>query len=292
VQAEAAPAVEPRTPAQALPGTVLAGRYRLDALIGGGSFGTVFRALHLELEREVAVKVLATSAGTDPEALARFRREGASACRVQHPNAVAVLDFGVNPGGVAYLVMELLRGRSLEKELEEKAMLPPRRCAEIVVPVCSALAAAHAAGIVHRDIKPSNIMLDEDGRASLTDFGLSKGREDTTLTRAGQVMGTIDYLAPEVLRGSEPAPPSDVYALGCVVFECLAGLPPFGDQSLAEVGIGHLEQTPPDPCARRADAPPGLSEIVLQALAKRPEDRPPTATAYARMLIVAERGSA
>src|SRR3970282_2964113 len=103
------------------PGTVLLGRYRLDTLIGGGSFGTVFRARHLELDREVAVKVLATSAGTDPEALARFRREGTSACRVQHPNAVAVLDFAVNPGGVAYLVMELLHGHSLEKELEDKA---------------------------------------------------------------------------------------------------------------------------------------------------------------------------
>ncbi|HSD27809.1 MAG TPA: response regulator, partial [Vicinamibacteria bacterium] len=122
-RAGASRAVEPQSPAQVVPGTVLDGRYRLDTLIGGGSFGTVFRARHLELDREVAVKVLATSAGTDPEALARFRREGASACRVHHPNAVAVLDFGVNQGGVAYLVMELLHGHSLEKELELKTRL-------------------------------------------------------------------------------------------------------------------------------------------------------------------------
>ena len=125
---EAAAPIEPRSPAQAVPGSVLARRYRLDQPIGGGSFGTVFRARHLELERDVAVKVLATSAGTDPEALARFRREGTSACRVQHPNAVAVLDFGVNPGGVAYLVMELLEGHSLEQEIEERGRLSPARC--------------------------------------------------------------------------------------------------------------------------------------------------------------------
>ena len=175
---EAAPAVEPRSPAQAVPGTVLGGRYRLEPPIGGGSFGTVFRARHLELDRDVAVKVLATSAGTDPEALARFRREGASACRVQHPNAVAVLDFGVNRGR-RRLPRDGAPRRATRSRRRSRTQtqLTPRRCAEIVVPVCAALAAAHAAGVVHRDVKPSNVFLHRTPQGEvpkILDFGIAK----------------------------------------------------------------------------------------------------------------------
>jgi len=266
------------------------GPYRLDALLGEGGMGQVFRATGPD-GTVVALKLVRGELLDDALHTRRFIREAKSAAAVRHAHLIGVIDAG-EAEGRWYIAMPFVQGRSLIERIEQEGPLPVGAVVQITCDVASGLDALHAAGIVHRDIKPSNIMLDEDGRASLTDFGLSKGREDTTLTRAGQVMGTIDYLAPEVLRGAEPAPPSDVYALGCVVFECLAGLPPFGEQSLAEVGVGHLEQTPPDPCARRADAPPGLSEIVLQALAKRPEDRPPTATAYARMLSVAERGSA
>ncbi len=209
LRVEAAPAaIEPRSPAQAVPGTVLGGRYRLDQPIGGGSFGTVFRARHLELNRDVAVKILATSAGTDPEALKRFRREGDSACRVQHPNAVAVFDFAVNAGGVAYLVMELLEGHSLEKELEERGPLPARRSALIVIPVCSALAAAHAAGVVHRDIKPSNVFLHRSGQreiAKILDFGIAKLAADSALGQSLTVDGSL--LGTPGLHGAGALPP-------------------------------------------------------------------------------------
>jgi CheY-like chemotaxis protein len=295
VQAEAAPAVEPRSPAQALPGTVLAGRYRLDALIGGGSFGTVFRALHLELGREVAVKVLATSAGTDPEALARFRREGASACRVQHPNAVAVLDFGVNPGGVAYLVMELLQGCSLEKELEDKSQLPPRRCAEIVVPVCWALAAAHAAGVVHRDIKPSNVFLHQTPQGEvpkILDFGIAKMSGEAaigqSLTVDGSLLGTPAYMAPERFRRGPYGTKSDIYSVGAMLYEMLTGRLPFVPSSADPLALVAMqaEEEPPPLRSRCLAASPALAALVKAALRRSPEGRPSAEVLARRLALV------
>ncbi len=295
VQAEAAPPVEPRSPAQAVPGTVLAGRYRLDALIGGGSFGTVFRARHLELEREVAVKVLATSAGTDPEALARFRREGASACRVQHPNAVAVLDFGVNPGGVAYLVMELLHGHSLEKELEDEARLPPRRCAEIVVPVCSALAAAHAAGVVHRDVKPSNVFLHQTPQGEvpkILDFGIAKVSGEAaigqSLTVDGSLLGTPAYMAPERFRRGPYGTKSDIYSVGAMLYEMLSGRLPFIPSSADPLALVAMqaEEDPPPLRARCPEASPALAGLVKAMLSRNPEDRPSADVLARRLALV------
>jgi CheY-like chemotaxis protein len=295
VQAEAAPPVEPRNPAQALPGTVLAGRYRLDTLIGGGSFGTVFRARHLELEREVAVKVLATSAGTDPEALARFRREGASACRVQHPNAVAVLDFGVNQGGVAYLVMELLQGHSLEKELEDKAQLPPGRCAEIVVPICSALAAAHAVGLLHRDIKPSNVFLHRTPQGEvpkILDFGIAKMSGEAaigqSLTVDGSLLGTPAYMAPERFRRGPYGTPSDVYSIGVMLYEMLSGRLPFIPRSADPLALVAMqaEEDPPPLRVRCAEASPALERLVNAALDRNPEGRPSADRLARRLALV------
>jgi CheY-like chemotaxis protein len=295
VQAEAAPPIEPRSPAQALPGTVLAGRYRLDALIGGGSFGTVFRSRHLELDRDVAVKVLATSAGTDPEALARFRREGASACRVKHPNAVAVLDFGVNPGGVAYLVMELLLGHSLEKEIDEKSLLLPRRCAEIVVPVCSALAAAHAAGVLHRDIKPSNVFLHQTPQGEvpkILDFGIAKMSGEAaigqSLTVDGSLLGTPAYMAPERFRRGPYGTSSDIYSVGVMLYEMLTGRLPFIPRSadpLALVAM-HAQEDPPPLRTRCPAASPALEGLVKAALSRSPEGRPSADDLARRLALV------
>jgi serine/threonine protein kinase len=292
VRVEAATAVEPRSPAQAVPGSVLGGRYELEEPIGGGSFGTVFRARHLELSRPVAVKILATSAGTDPEALARFRREGDSACRVQHPNAVAVYDFAVNPGGVAYLVMELLEGHSLEKELEEKGPLDPVRCAQIVVPVCSALSAAHAAGVLHRDIKPSNVFLHRTPQGELTkilDFGIAKLAAQSAigqkLTIDGSLLGTPAYMAPERFRRGPYGPKSDVYSVGVMLYEMLSGRLPFIPSTadpLALVAMQAEEEALPL-SQRRADIAPALDAVVAQALARDPEARP-TADLLARRL--------
>jgi len=292
MRVEAAAAIEPRSPAQAVPGTVLGGRYRLDQPIGGGSFGTVFRARHLELNRDVAVKILATSAGTDPEALARFRREGDSACRVQHPNAVAVFDFAVNPGGVAYLVMELLEGQSLEKELEERGPLAPRRSAEIVIPVCSALAAAHAAGVVHRDIKPSNVFLHRTRHgevAKILDFGIAKLAAEAaigqSLTVDGSLLGTPAYMAPERFRRGAYGPSSDIYSLGAMLYEMLSGRLPFIPSTADPLALVAMqaEEDPPPLRARRPDVSPKLEKLVLQALARNPEGRP-TADQLARKL--------
>jgi len=292
VRVEAAVAIEPRSPAQAVPGSVLGGRYRLDQPIGGGSFGTVFRARHLELERDVAVKILATSAGTDPEALARFKREGASACRVQHPNAVAVLDFGVNPGGVAYLVMELLEGQSLEREIEERGPLSPQRCGEIVVPVCSALAAAHAAGLIHRDIKPSNVFLHRTPRGELTkilDFGIAKLAAESaigqSLTIDGSLLGTPAYMAPERFRRGPYGAKSDVYSVGAMLYEMLAARLPFIPSTADPLALVAMqaEEDPPPLRARRSDVSPALEALVLRALSRNPDGRP-TADELARHL--------
>jgi CheY-like chemotaxis protein len=275
--------VEPQTPAQAVPGAVLGGRYRLDSLIGGGSFGTVFRASHLELDREVAVKVLAASAGTDPEGLARFRREGMSACRVHHPNAVAVLDFGVTRGGVAYLVMELLEGHSLDRELEDGAQLTPARCSEIVAPVCTALAAAHAAGVLHRDIKPSNVFLHHTALGEvpkILDFGIAKITGEVAIGQAltvdGSLLGTPAYMAPERFRRGPYGPKSDVYSVGVMLYEMLAGRLPFIPPSADPLALVTMqaEEDPPPLRLRRPDLPSEFEAVVLSALARDPASRP------------------
>ncbi len=294
-RAGAAPAVEPQNPAHVVPGTVLDGRYRLDTVIGGGSFGTVFRAQHLELDREVAVKVLATSAGTDPEALARFRREGASACRVQHPNAVAVLDFGVTRGGVAYLVMELLQGHSVEKELDAETRLPPRRCAEIMEPVCRALAAAHAAGVVHRDIKPSNVFLHRSAQGEMPkilDFGIAKMAREAalgqSLTVDGSLLGTPAYMAPERFRRGPYGPKSDVYSVGAMLYEMLSGRLPFIPASADPLALVAMqaEEEPPPLRVRCPEASPALERLVRSALSRDPGARPTAEELGRRLALV------
>jgi DNA-binding response OmpR family regulator len=286
--------VEPQNPAHVGAGTVLDGRYRIDTRIGGGSFGTVFRALHLELDRNVAVKVLATSAGTDPEALARFRREGSSACRIQHPNAVAVLDFGVTRSGVAYLVMELLQGRSLEKELDTETRLTPRRCAEIVEPVCGALAAAHAADVVHRDIKPSNVFLHRTAHGEtpkILDFGIAKMSREAavgqSLTVDGSLLGTPAYMAPERFRRGPYGPKSDVYSMGAMLYEMLTGRLPFIPASADPLALVAMqaEEDPPPLRPRCPDASPALEKLVRAAL-HRDADARPTAEQLGRRLAV------
>jgi serine/threonine protein kinase len=274
---------------------VLGGRYRLELAIGGGSFGTVFKARHLELGRDVAVKVLATSAGADPEALARFRREGASACRVQHPNAVGILDFGVTDTGVAYLVMELLQGHPLEKEIEDHGPLDAVRCAEIVVPVCAALAAAHRAGVVHRDIKPSNVFLHTTPTGEvpkILDFGIARlvGEQALAqkLTLDGSLLGTPAYMAPERFRRGPYGPKSDVYSVGVMLYEMLSGRLPFLTTSADPLALVALQADgePPPLRALNPKVPPAVETVVLQALS-RDEGTRPAADTLARRLAMA-----
>jgi CheY-like chemotaxis protein len=297
VAAALAPAASLGASGDVEPGSVLDGRYRIDARIGGGSFGAVFRGRHLELDEPVAVKVLALGDLADPVALDRFRREGISACRVRHPHAVSVVDFGVTESGVAFLVMELLEGRTLEAELGESGALAPARAVAIVAPVCGAVAEAHRAGVLHRDIKPANVFLHRRAGTEvpkIVDFGVAKLAGDAALGRRltldSSLLGTPAYMAPERFRYEPYGPASDVYSLGMTLYHALAGRLPFesgGDDPLAVVA-GHAGEPPPPLRSWNADVPDALESAVLAALSRDPKGRP-TAEELARRLRAAGR---
>ena len=264
------------------------GPYQLEALLGEGGMGRVFRARRAPDGATVALKVMREALSGDAEHRRRFVREARAAREIQHRHLVQVVDAG-DIAGHPYIAMQCIGGPSLEDRLAADGNLPTELAVSVVAEVASALDALHAAGLVHRDVKSSNILLDDDAGAMLTDFGLAKHRDYSALTRPGRLLGTLDYLAPELLRGEQPTPSADVYALGCVAFECLAGRPPFAGRSVFALGMAHLEELPRDPVAGRPDAPPGLGALVTQALDKDPGRRPSTAGAYARMLLVATR---
>lgn len=269
------------------PGSTL-GPFRIDAMLGEGGMGQVFRATREGDGAPVALKVMKREFAADQQYSRRFLREARAAQEVSHKHLVSVLEAG-EAEGRQYLVMRYVPGRSLQERIEIDGPLPIDELLRMVSHIAAGLDALHHHDLVHRDIKTSNILLEPDGSASLTDFGLAKGRGYSMLTKPGQVMGTLDYLAPELIRGKEAGPRSDIYSFGCVVFECLAGTPPFAGKGVFQVGMAHLEEQPPDPCAERPDTPDGLSRIVLQALAKDPLQRPPTATAYGHLLRLAAK---
>jgi DNA-binding response OmpR family regulator len=264
------------------PGQVLDGRYRLESRIGSGNFGTVYRARHLELDHTVAVKVLQTSAVTNPDAMARFRREGISACRVRHQNAVSVLDSGLTERGVAYLVMELLAGYPLEYEMKGGHALPLARSLRIAGAVCEALAAAHLAGIVHRDIKPGNVFLHQAGGEEVPkvlDFGIAKiagaAALEQKVTLEGWIVGTPVYMAPERFEAEEVTGAADVYSVGVMLFQMLTGQLPFdSDSDLLAVAVKHKHDHPPAVRALRPEVPAEVEEVIFAALRKHPQQRP------------------
>jgi serine/threonine-protein kinase len=248
--------------------------------------GLVFRAVREPDGQVVALKVLRFQLSADETYRRRFVHEARAAQAVRHKHLVPILGAG-EAEGRSYLAVGFVDGRTLEARLRTDGPLPVPDLVHVIAHVAAGLDALHQAGIVHRDVKPSNVLLDANGDAALTDFGLAKGRAYTVLTSPGQVLGTLDYLAPEIVRGQDATPASDIYGLGCVAFECAAGRAPFADRSLLEVTRALLDEEPADPCAERPDAPQGLGWAILQALAKEPEKRPPTATAYAHMLALA-----
>jgi DNA-binding response OmpR family regulator len=278
------------------PGTVLDDRYRLEERIGTGGYGTVYRARHLELQQEVAVKVMQPRAPAPPAALLRFRQEGISACRVKHPNAVAVMDFGLTPSGVAYLVMELLEGHGLDEELVARRTLPLARCAEVAVPVLRALAAAHAAGIVHRDVKPSNVFLSRGPAGEvvkLLDFGIAKlsgeAEMERPLTTEGMVLGTPAFISPERVRGAAYDGRSDVYGVGAMLYRMLSGQLPFAETG----GDAHAvlsAKIVSDPQPLRALVPSlsaSVEAVVMRALRRDPTHRPEAATLADQLELLA-----
>jgi serine/threonine protein kinase len=264
------------------------GNYRLEEILGEGGMGIVFRAVHELDGRHVALKVLKRAFIEDETFRKRFVHEGRAAQEVEHKHLVPVLEVG-EVDNRQYLAVAYVRGRSLLQLIKDDGPLEIEATLNVAAGVGAGLDALHSAGLVHRDVKSANVLIDENETSMLTDFGLAKGRAYTVLTKAGQVMGTLDYMAPELIRGEHASTQTDLYALGCVVFECLAGSPPFAGKAIYEVGIAHLEEPPPDLTVIRPDTPSTLAWAVGQALEKDPARRPTSATAYAMMLRVATR---
>ncbi|MBI4747017.1 MAG: protein kinase [Acidobacteria bacterium] len=273
--------------AQALPGTILDGKYQLAEKIGTGGFGAVFRATQLNLNRSVAVKVFRPAAGNDSEdAIERFRREGVSASRVNHPNAISIVDSGVSSDGIAYLVMELLNGHTLTDELRSAPRLSVSRSLKILIPVCDALSYAHSVGIIHRDIKPDNIFINQSPEGEVVkvlDFGIAKligaesgGIAGEQLTGTGLIVGTPAYMPPERLSGKPYDGRADVYSIGIIMFQMIAGQLPFAEaqNSLWELILAHTTRAIPSLRAYTENIPEELETLVYSALAKAPEARP------------------
>jgi predicted Ser/Thr protein kinase len=258
--------------------------FRIEREIGRGGMGVVYLATQVFPERKVALKLLSSDLAADPAFRERFVRESNAAASTEHPNIVPVYAAGESDGQL-YLAMRYIEGKDLRTLLEHEGTLAPERAARICAEVADALEAAHERGLVHRDVKPGNVLLDARERAYLGDFGLIRAtRIDTEITKTGQFMGTVDYVAPEQIRGDEVDGRADVYSLGCVLYECLTGSPPFHRDSEVATMYAHLEQDVPAPSSNRADLPRSLDEVVTKATAKRPADRFATADEMAGAL--------
>jgi eukaryotic-like serine/threonine-protein kinase len=275
-----------------LQGQVLGGRYALGAMLGSGGMGQVYRARDRVLERTVAVKVLSAAATQDLELVARFGREARAAAALHHPNIVTVFDSGAD-SDLQYLVMEYVEGQSLAGLLRREGVLEPRRAAEVGRQVCQALAAAHAAGLVHRDIAPGNVLVDPAGRVKVADFGIAKLAAATTMTGDGMVLGTAAYLAPEQAQGRPVDGRSDLYSLGCVLYELVTGAPPFAGDSPVAVAARQLTEPPIPPSDRNPRVGAAFEAVVLTALAKEPAGRYQSAAAMAQDLdrVIADAGA-
>jgi serine/threonine protein kinase len=256
------------------------GKYLLLGRLGQGGMGVVYEALDTLLQRRVALKLLPESVSADPTRLRRFLREARAAARLSHPNVVAVHE--VDPcGGTLFLVMELLRGGSVQDLLRARGPLPWREATRLTADACRGLAAAHAAGLIHRDIKPANLLLSEDGVVKLADFGLARAgaAAGTSLTGTGDIVGTPLFMSPEQCQAQPLDPRTDIYSLGATYFTLLVGRPPYAADVPLEVMYAHCAGPTPDPCSGRPDLPESCAAVVRRALAKRRDRRYPTAAA-------------
>jgi eukaryotic-like serine/threonine-protein kinase len=259
---------------------MIAGRYRLERRLGLGGMSTVRLAFDTNLEREVAVKLLAEHLAEDDNFVSRFRREALAAARLVHPNIVQVFDFGLDDAtGQHYIVMEYVEGRSCAEILREQKVLPVDEALDIVSQACRGLEHAHRHGVVHRDVKPGNLMRSNEGVIKLADFGIAKATEQSSITQVGSVLGTAAYLAPEQARGEEAGPQADQYALGVVAYQMLAGRLPYEATSLTELAFKQQRELPPQLHELNPEVPPALAHAVARSMALDVAARFPSALA-------------
>ncbi len=273
-------------------GRTIEGKYRIDAKLGAGGMGAVYRSRRLLIGDEVAIKILHPEQVSESHAGERFRREAQAAARLKHANAVTLYDFGVTSDGLLYLVMELVEGQSLRQLIKSQGPLTPSTAAEVIGQVCAVLDEAHHQQIIHRDLKPDNIMvsiLNGALRVKVLDFGIAKLRDLTAsnLTQAGGVVGTPHYMSPEQCLGEELDFRSDIYSLGIVLYEMLAGVVPFNSPTSTAVVVQHVNQPPPSLRAINLSISEPVERVVLHALEKSPQRRPQTAGELARELRAA-----
>ena len=258
-------------------GQLYGDRYRLQLRIAIGGMGEVWQAEDELILRQVAIKILKEEYLGDPMFLERFRTEAKSAALVEHEGIANIFDYGEDSGS-AYLVMELVPGESLSRLLEREKKLSEEKVLDIIAQTSRALGAAHARGLVHRDIKPGNLLITPEGKVKITDFGIARVGDQVPLTKTGQVMGTVQYLAPEQATGKTSTPATDLYSLGVVAYEALAGKRPFTGENQMAIAMAHINEMPP---ALPETIDPRVQNLVLSCLAKKPSQRPESATSLA-----------
>lgn len=250
-------------------GKRLSGRYKVISLLGGGGMANVYLAKDMILERDVAIKVLRFDFANDEQFIKRFRREAQAATSLNHENIVSIYDVGEDEG-IYYIVMEYVRGSTLKQYIQQYAPLSVSKAIDIMEQLTSAIAHAHANGIIHRDIKPQNILIDEHGKVKITDFGIAVALSSTTITQTNSVLGSVHYLSPEQARGGVATEKSDIYSLGIVMFELLTGRLPFSGESAVSIVLKHLQTETPSPKSWNPAIPQSVENIILKATAKDP----------------------
>ncbi|MBB4661029.1 protein kinase domain-containing protein [Conexibacter arvalis] len=253
-------------------GTLLNGRYRLEARIGTGGMSTVYRALDETLERQVAIKLMNREIASDSDQLERFRREARAVAQLSHPHIVGVIDAGEDAGR-PYIVFEYVEGETLKERIRRLGQLPIGEAVAYAIEIARALGAAHARHIVHRDVKPQNVLIDEEGSAKVTDFGIARTLDEEGLTQDGRVLGTTDYVSPEQALGHDVTGQSDLYSLGVVLFEMLTGIVPFRGENQVAVAMKHVREELPDVRELRPEVSASLAAVVDRATAKDLRER-------------------